>query len=132
MNRWQRPGDELHTNVPGLLTQKEFENTLSRQFWFGKSYEFADNIWTMYDYSNLRVVSGDYVKLQGLSLRYVVPQRFCSKLALKSAYINLSGSNLYTFCSKKLKGQDPTQSGSSDLINLSVRPMYSFQINLTF
>lgn len=132
VNRWQRPGDELHTNVPGLLTQKEFENTLSRQFWFGKSYEFADNIWTMYDYSNLRVVSGDYVKLQGLSLRYVVPQRFCSKLALKSAYINLSGSNLYTFCSKKLKGQDPTQSGSSDLINLSVRPMYSFQINLTF
>lgn len=64
MNRWQRPGDELHTNVPGLLTQKEFENTLSRQFWFGKSYEFADNIWTMYDYSNLRVVSGDYVKLR--------------------------------------------------------------------
>lgn len=67
-----------------------------------------------------------------MSLRYNIPTRICNKLLLKSAYVSLSGTNLYTFCSKKLKGQDPSQSGTSDLVNLSIRPQYSFQLNLTF
>lgn len=86
----------------------------------------------MYDNSNLRVASGDYLRLQNVSLRYVVPERLCQKLLLKSAYVSVTGTNLFTLCSKKLKGQDPSQSGSSSLVNLSIRPMYSFQLNVTF
>ena len=48
------------------------------------------------------------------------------------AYLNVSGTNLFTLCSKKLKGQDPSQSGSSELINISVRPTYSLSLNVTF
>lgn len=51
---------------------------------------------------------------------------------MKSAYLNVSGTNLFTLCSKKLKGQDPSQSGSSELINISVRPTYSLSLNVTF
>ena len=86
----------------------------------------------MSEFSNLRTVSGNYLKLQNISLRYVVPDKICRKLYMKSAYINLSGTNLFTLCSKKLKGQEPTQSGTSSQINISVRPMYSFQLNVTF
>lgn len=86
----------------------------------------------MYDNSNLRVVSNDYLKLTSASLRYVVPDEFCRKLHLKSAYISISGTNLFTICNKKLKGQDPSQSGSSELINISVRPTYSLKLNVTF
>ena len=101
-------------------------------WWRDETYTFADNIWQMYDDSNIRVASGNYLKLQSFSLRYVVPDEFCRKLALKSAYLSFTGTNLFTICSRKLKGQEPTQSGSSDNINLSVRPNYSFSLNVTF
>lgn len=129
--RWQRPGDEEHTNVPGILTGDAWKESIS-PWWKDRSYRFAGNIWEMYDNSNIRVVSGDYIKLSSASFRYVVPEEFCRKLHLKSAYLSVSGTNLFTICSRKLKGQDPSQSGSTQLINISVRPTYSLQLNVTF
>lgn len=131
VHRWQRPGDELRTSIPGLLEAKAFDQTKT-PWWNDQPYKFAGTIWDMYDNSNLRVVSNDYLKLTSASLRYVVPDDFCRKLHLKSAYISISGTNLFTICNKKLKGQDPSQSGSSDLINISVRPTYSLKLNVTF
>ena len=130
--RWQRPGDELHTNIPGILKGADWE-AANRQWWFDYSaFKFAGNLWEVYDNSNLRVASGDYLKLSSCSLRYVVPEKICRKLYMQSAYLSVSGSNLFTICSKKLKGQDPSQSGSSSLINISVRPTYTLQLNVTF
>ena len=131
VHRWRRPGDEEFTNVPGLLDAKSYEKTRT-PWWNDKPYEFAGTIWNMYDNSNVRVVSGDYLKLTSLSLRYIVPERICHKMYMKSAYLNVSGTNLFILCSKKLKGQDPSQSGSSELINISVRPTYSLSLNVTF
>ena len=131
VHRWQRPGDEKYTNVPGMLDAESYEKTRT-PWWFYKPYEFAGTIWDMYDNSNIRVVSGDYLKLTSLSLRYVVPERICHKMYMKSAYLSVSGTNLFTICSKKLKGQDPSQFGSSELINISVRPTYSLSLNVTF
>lgn len=131
VHRWRRPGDKEFTNVPGLLDAKSYEKTRT-PWWNDKPYEFAGTIWNMYDNSNVRVVSGDYLKLTSLSLRYIVPERICHKMYMKSAYLNVSGTNLFTLCSKKLKGQDPSQSGSSELINISVRPTYSLSLNVTF
>ncbi len=130
--RWQRPGDELHTNIPGILKGADWE-AANRPWWFDYSaFKFAGNLWEVYDNSNLRVASGDYLKLSSCSLRYVVPEKICRKLYMQSAYLSVSGSNLFTICSKKLKGQDPSQSGSSSLINISVRPTYTLQLNVTF
>ena len=132
--RWRYPGDELYTNIPGILTGSEWE-AANRPWWNQRSkpYAFAQNMWEMYDNSDLRVVSGDYLKLQSVSLRYVIPDGFCRKLHLKSAYVTLGATNLFTICSSKLKGQDPaSQSGSTSLINLSLRPTYSVGFNLTF
>ncbi len=131
VHRWQRSGDEKYTNVPGLLDAKSYEKTKT-PWWNDKPYEFAGTIWNMYDNSNVRVASGDYLKLTSLSLRYVVPEKICRKMYMKSAYLNVSGTNLFTICSKKLKGQDPSQFGSSELINISVRPTYSLSLNVTF
>ena len=131
VHRWQRPGDEKYTNVPGMLDAESYKRTRT-PWWNDKSYEFAGTIWNMYYNSNVRVVSGDYLKLTSLSLRYVVPKRICQKMYMKSAYLSVSGTNLFTICSKKLKGQDPSQFGSSELINISVRPTYSLSLNVTF
>lgn len=129
-DRWRRPGDELHTNIPGVISNDEFKSSLAP--WWRSNAKFAENIWQMYDNSNVRVASGDYLKLSSISLRYNIPEKFCHKIFLKSAYVSLSGSNLFTICSKDLKGQDPTQSGSSSTVNISVRPMYNIQLNVTF
>ncbi len=134
INRWRNPGDEKYTNIPGTLSGSEFTNTLSSlTTWWMKDYPFAANIWQMYDNSDLRVVSGNYVRLQSLSLRYNLPSKITKKVAMKSAYVSFYATNLFTICSKDLKGQDPTtQSGSSETINMSNRPTYSFSLNVTF
>ena len=134
VKRWQRPGDEKHTNIPGLLSNAEYSRTLSP--WWGRSdynsIKFADNIWQMYDNSDIRTVSGNYLKLQSFVFNYTLPEEFCKKLLLKTAYIGISGSNLFTICSSKLKGQDPSQSGTTDKLNLSIRPSYSVNLGITF
>ena len=129
--RWQRPGDEVYTNVPGILTGAAWEDA-NTPWWKDRPFKFSENIWEMYDNSDLRVVSGNYLKLSSASFRYVIPDEFCKKLYLKSAYVSISGTNLFTVCSRKLKGQDPSQSGTTNLINISVRPTYSLQLNVTF
>ena len=134
VHRWQRPGDEKKTSIPGLLQNSVYTETL-QPWWKQGNYnaiKFAENIWQMYDNSNIRTVSGDYLKLQSVSFRYMLPESFCKKLRLKSADIGISGTNLFTICNSKLKGQDPSQSGTADQLNLSIRPTYTMNLNVTF
>ena len=138
---WRNPGDETRTNIPGILSNSAFKETVSynTEWWRSRSYnaaigrkDVADHIWQMYDYSDIRVVSGDYLKISSLSVRYNIPENILKKVGIKSAYVGFTGTNLYTFCSKKLNGQDPTQSGSSSTITQSVRPTYSLTLNVSF
>lgn len=86
----------------------------------------------MYDNSDLRVVSGNYLKMQSLSLRYNADDKLAKFFGIQAAYVSLVGNNLFTICSSKLKGQDPSQSGSAPSINLSTRPSYTLNLNITF
>ena len=145
VNRWRRPGDERYTNIPGILDNNTFKETLSP--WFSNvtptknalangiapfPYTFADNIWQMYDNSNVRVSRNDYFKLQSISFRYVVPEAFLKKLGLSLAYVTASGSNLFTIASRGLKGQEPTQSGSAGNISVPVPAMYNLSFSVSF
>ena len=129
--RWRVPGDERHTTIPGIVGGEAYYQ-MNNYWWKNNTYDWQQNYWTMYDYSDIRVASGNYLKLSSLQLRYVVPEHLCKRLYMKSAYLSVSGTNLFTLCSKKLKGQDPSQSGSTNLINISVRPTYSLTLNVTF
>ncbi|WP_187376787.1 MULTISPECIES: SusC/RagA family TonB-linked outer membrane protein [Butyricimonas] len=131
VKRWRVPGDEKYTTIPGIMGGDDYR-AMSTNLWSGYPHSTGQNYWTMYDYSDLRVASGDYLKLSSIQLRYVVPDRICKYLYMQSAYVSVSGTNLFTICNKKLKGQDPSQSGSTQLINISVRPTYSLTLNVTF
>ena len=85
----------------------------------------------MYDYSNIRVVSADYLQLSNLSLTYEIPASVLSNYKMHRVAITLSGANLYTLCAKELKGQAPTQSGFA-AVQLSDRPSYTLGINVEF
>ena len=142
VNRWQKPGDELKTKIPGIVSSTDFSASMyDKMWWYGTSLKnltgemirFAGSLWDMYDNSDLRTVSGNFVKIQSMSVRYNIPDKICKRLAVKSAYIGFSGTNLHTFCNKRLKGQDPaTQDGIAPTINLSLRPTYSFNFSVSF
>lgn len=134
LKRWQNPGDELKTNIPAL------ESLYSNAYWnyanhysdvFDNIQTFAEDAWTMYDYSDVRVVSANYLKCSSLSFTYEFGKDLLSKIGFSRLSLSLSGTNLFTLCSKKLKGQTPTQGGFSE-IQLSDRPTYSFGLSVSF
>lgn len=131
VKRWRRPGDEQYTNIPSLAIDNSNNNPWWTQY-PASTYTFAGSIYDMYDNSDLRVVSGNYLKMQSLSLRYNADDKLAKFFGIQAAYVSLVGNNLFTICSSKLKGQDPSQSGSAPSINLSTRPSYTLNLNITF
>lgn len=135
INRWKKPGDEQYTNIPSIMgSSTSGYYNYSRHFSAGDNYKgikLAEDSWTMYDYSNIRVVSADYLQLSNLSLTYEIPASVLSNYKMHRVAITLSGANLYTLCAKELKGQAPTQSGFA-AVQLSDRPSYTLGINVEF
>ena len=139
VNRWTKPGDEQYTDIPVLLSPSDpnYEGTMSH--WSNgvtakvveKIPSFAGNTWSMYDMSDLRVVSGDYLRLSNLVFSYQFTSKQLQKTFLKSLRLSLSMTNIFTLSSNKLDGQDPTQA-STTTINMSLRPAYTFALNVSF
>ena len=139
LNRWKTPGDELRTNYPALLSPSDplyqtykthWSNSLSADVQGFKA--FATNFWDMYDLSDLRTVSGDYLRMSQLSLRYQLTRAQLRKTPFNNVTIDFSTTNVFTICSKKLDGQDPSQSGFSSDVVLSTRPTYVMKLSFTF
>lgn len=131
VERWRKLGDEAYTNIPGLQVSENAINAWWQNYPVS-SLELGGSAYEMYDNSDIRLVSGNYLKLQSASFRYNFSESLLRKLKLSSAYVSLTGTNLFTLSNKMLKGQDPTQSGSTPNINLSVRPTYSASLNVSF
>ncbi|ANI88198.1 hypothetical protein A9P82_02055 [Arachidicoccus ginsenosidimutans] len=131
LQRWEKPGDETTTNVPAVLNRTDYDATITH--WStGQPYNYALNVWQMYDNSDIRVASGNFVKIKSFSLFYKMPDAFCKRAGMKDLSLSFSGTNIYTFASDKLHGQDPEQNGFSGTIQLSPRPTFSFGIDATF
>lgn len=132
--RWQKPGDELHTNIPAIIGQLDDAYFRYLNHWSTNMdgiQPIAESYWDMYDYSNLRVVSADYLKLSTLSLSFDLPGQWLHQWGCKKLELTVTGTNLFTICDKKLKGQTPTQGGFT-YIQLSDRPGFSFGLNVSF
>ena len=76
-------------------------------------------------------VSGNYLKMQTLTLRYSLQPKLLKKTPFSSASVSFSTQNLFTISAKALKGQDPSQAGFAKP-NLSVRPNYTIGLNVSF
>ena len=135
LKAWKKPGDELTTDIPAIMGSASNGYNYYSYHWSSAStsdvVKIADNAWTMYDYSDLRVVSADYLKISSISLTYEFLRRILSRWKLERLALTLGATNLYTFCNSKLRGQTPTQGGFSD-IQLSDTPTYTIGLNLNF
>lgn len=134
LNRWLKPGDEKHTNIPAIIAYSHPSYFKYLNHWSADMDEvntIANSYWDMYDYSDIRVVSSDYLKLSTLSLSYDFPKELLRPWGCKRLELTATGTNLFTICDSKLKGQTPTQGGFTT-IQLSDRPGFSFGLNVTF
>ncbi|MBD5322342.1 MAG: SusC/RagA family TonB-linked outer membrane protein [Bacteroides sp.] len=136
LDRWMKPGDEAHTNIPAIIGYSndsyfKYSNHWSSSMSSEGVQTIADSYWDMYDYSDYRVVSADYLKLQTVSLSYEIPEQWLARFGINRLELHASGNNLHTWCDKNLKGQTPTQGGFTT-IQLSDRPSFSFGLNVTF
>ncbi len=138
MDRWMKTGDEKNTNIPALISSEQdaywkYANhwSVTNQVAYSDIPEIADNYWDMYDYSNIRVVSADYLKLQSASITYEMTPQMLRTIGFQRLALTLSAYNLFTICDPKLKGQTPTQGGFSS-IQLSDRPSFSLGLNIIF
>ena len=136
LKRWKKSGDELHTDIPAIISQGSDAYWKYNRHWSDKSdysdiQTIANSVWNMYDYGDHRVVSGNYLKCSNLSLTYDFEENILKKSRLARLSLTLSAANLFTISAKELTGQTPTQSGFAT-IQLSERPTYSLSLNVSF
>ena len=138
-HRWRKPGDERHTQLPSLISPSDPAFQENRYHWSAatpaatQGFEtFADNYWMMYDNSNARVVSGSYLRLSNLALRYQFTRKQLKGLPFSNLALDAAMSNVFTLKSSALEGQDPTQSGFSLQTSLSLRPSFTFGLRISF
>lgn len=89
------------------------------------------NTYTMYNYSDLRIASGDFLRCRNLSLSYSFPYNQIEKYGLTSMSLGLNVTNPFTFCSSKLDGQDPEISATGTTA-MPITQTYTISLNLSF
>jgi hypothetical protein len=122
-NRWINPGDEQYTNVPVIA-----DKLLNRNYG-ANNLQIAYNT---YNFSDVRIASGDFVRLKNISLGWEFPSDFKKKLGLSTFSLKASAVNPWLIYSdKKLNGQDPEFRNSGG-VAFPITSQYTFAINLSF
>ncbi len=131
VNRWRNPGDENRTNIPVLSNDPLRMGT--GILYDDRTIKIADNKWEMYNKSDLRVASGDFLRLRSVTLMHSLAPEICSKLNLSSVKLRFEATNLWTLKDKKLRDTDPQQvdfgSGSA---SIPLTPSFTLGLNVTF
>lgn len=105
INRWIYYGDEYLTVIPSVLDGYASEYEV-----YSDDGERNASVYTYnaYNYSTERVAKGDYIRLSQVSLGYMLPASFASRVRMKAAQLNLVANNVVVLYSdKKLNGVDP-------------------------
>ena len=132
VNRWRKPGDENHTDIPALTD--EYYSVGGMYADINKTSimnNVSANYWQMYNNADMRVVSGNFMRCNSLSLSYSFGDKVVEKLRVRSLYMSLGVSNPFVIKAKGLQGRDPEQltMGSG---TIPPQQTYSFSLNVTF
>ncbi len=96
-NRWMMPGDEAHTDIPVIASNRQDKDI--------KNLRYAYNA---YNYSDARIADGGFIRMKEISLTYDFPQKFIRRLNLNNLSLKAQATNLFLlYADSKLNGQDP-------------------------
>lgn len=122
VNRWRKPGDEKHTDVPSLPNMANSAQPIV----FGDS-ETPLYPYEMYAYSSIRVVDAWFLRCGNINVSYTLPEKALPN-AIKNLGFNFSVGNPFTIHSSDFKGRDPE-------VALGRQPLsrtYTFGVNISF
>ncbi len=95
-DRWTLPGDEKSTNVPSILYMLDAGG-------LSGVYPYSN-----YNYTNVRVADGSFVRLKTASLQYNVVAPWLKSVGAKNLSFGLVATNVWLiYADPLLKGQDP-------------------------
>lgn len=96
-NRWTHAGDEKRTDVPVIASR--WQNTQD------ENLKYAYNA---YNYSDVRVAKGDFIRMKEIALTYDFPKPWLNPMGINNLSLKLQATNLFLiYADKKLNGQDP-------------------------
>lgn len=122
VDRWQKPGDELTTNVPAIPSVGSGNVNIR----FPSGTFLYSNIYEMYDYSDVRVVNASFLRSNNISLTYNLPQSAIKFIGLRDISLSGSMSNPFMIVSKDYKGIDPEVATGGQPLS----KVYSFRLNI--
>lgn len=100
-DRWKKPGDEKHTNIPALYTSiKDLYN-------LNLPNGLYDDIYSMWAQSDARVADASFLRCTQISLAYSFPRKWCKAIKLSHIQLSANVNNLFVIASKDWKGYDP-------------------------
>ncbi len=133
LDAWQKPGDELTTRIPALMSTSSPGYNYYTQHWGSNGSNgvavIGSNAWEMYDLSDARVVNANFLRVNSASLTYEFSKEMLAPYKLSRLALTLGATNLHLFADKRLRGQMPSQSGFSD-IQLTDTPTFTFGLNI--
>ena len=128
-DRWRQPGDEEHTTIP-VLWDDDYAGNFYRMG-LSATRPGVTSGWAgtrLYNYSDERVVTSNFLRLRTLALSYRVPEKFLSTWGASSMMLRFQATNLFVIASKKWGGLDPETPTSK----IPVVPTYSLTLNVSF
>ncbi|WP_437920419.1 SusC/RagA family TonB-linked outer membrane protein [Sphingobacterium sp. LRF_L2] len=112
LKRWEKPGDELFTNVPAAVTMNEVSNYAGAR--------------SAYVYSTALIEQGDHLRLKDITLSYTFTEVLLRQLRLRGLSLGLHVNNVGLLWKKNRLGIDPD---AVDAWSVSPRT-YSLSLNL--
>ena len=96
-NRWMVPGDEATTNVPVILSRRQYNDNFDLRIGYNA-----------YNFSSERIAKGDFIRMKEISFGYDFPKAWFKSTPFNSLSLKLQATNLFLIYSdSKLNGQDP-------------------------
>jgi len=118
-NRWMKAGDENTTHVPTIVSYRT-----------NQQYAYLNMAYNAYNYSDVRIADGGFIRLKEISLSYDLPVKVLSFFRLNKLQFKIQATNLFLlYADSKLNGQDPEFFRSGG-VSTPVPRQFTFTIRL--
>lgn len=118
-NRWMKAGDENTTNIPTIVSYR-----------MNQQYAYLNMAYNAYNYSDVRIADGGFIRLKEISLSYDLPARVLNFFRLNKLQFKIQATNLFLlYADSKLNGQDPEFFRSGG-VSTPVPRQFTFTIRL--
>lgn len=118
-NRWMKAGDENTTHIPTIVSYR-----------MNQQYAYLNMAYNAYNYSDVRIADGGFIRLKEISLSYDLPAKVLSFFRLNKLQFKIQATNLFLlYADSKLNGQDPEFFRSGG-VSTPVPRQFTFTIRL--